>query len=44
MSLGTTSISELPVSNNSSAPPPNIQLQTKDTNETINNNAQQLTQ
>lgn len=43
MSVGTTSISELPVAN-SSGPPPNIQLHTTDTNEVIDNQAQQLSQ
>ena len=47
MSLGTTSISELPVSNsnsnsNSQDVPANIQLQTKDTNEVVNNTTNQL--
>ena len=34
MSLGTTSISELPVSN-SSGPPANIQLQARETNKLL---------
>ena len=41
MSLGTTSISELPVSN-SSGPPANIQLQARETNEVVANASQDL--
>ena len=43
MSLGTTSISELPVANQQ-GPPVNLALQESNSNESINNNAQQLTQ
>jgi len=41
MSIGTTSISELPVSN-SSGPPANIQLHSRETNESVNNTTEQL--
>lgn len=41
MSLGTTSIAELPVSN-STGPPANVQLQTKETNEVVQNSANKL--
>ena len=41
MSLGTTSIAELPVSN-SNGPPANVQLQTKETNEVVQNSANHL--
>ena len=43
MSLGTTSISELPVANQQ-GPPVNLALQESNSNESINNSAQQLTQ
>lgn len=43
MSLGTTSISDLPVSN-SSGPPANVQLHTTDTNEVVQNSANKLNQ
>lgn len=43
MSLGTTSISELPVANQQ-GPPVNLALQESNSNESINNNAQHLTQ
>ena len=43
MSLGTTSISELPVANQQ-GPPVNLALQESNSNESINTSAQQLTQ
>lgn len=43
MSLGTTSISELPVANQQ-GPPVNLALQESNSNESINNSAQKLTQ